>query len=108
MSRAWIITKDYIAEDPGVAYPGSPGLPTDVGTIGPRDASDADIAALKAGKGHAFALYDDDHNLYYRGRAIWSEDDEEEGPYGPLGDFGGPNAGCVLITYAGHPEYDCG
>jgi hypothetical protein len=36
------------------------------------------------------------------------EGDTEAACYGPLGDFGRPNAGCVEIRYPGHPEMDCG
>ena len=98
MSRAWIITEDLIESSTDSA----------VNTTGPRDARDEDIAALKAGAGFAFVMKDDDGIPYYKGRAMWDEDDVEEGAYGPLGDFGGPNAGCVSITYPDHHEFDCG
>ena len=97
--RAWIITKDYITTDLSDR--------NDTGTCGPRDASDEMIAQLKKGKGYSFRMYDDDKNLYYRGRAIWDDDSDDSGPYGPLGDFGAPNAGCTYIRYNNHPEFDC-
>jgi hypothetical protein len=98
---AWIITKDHLAE------PGD--TDTDVGTTGPSDAPDDLIALLSDGKGHTFRMYDDDGELYYTGRLV-ARDDEmgEDECYGPLGDFGMPNAGAVTITYAGHKEWDCG
>jgi len=92
--RAWIITQDMLDGE-------------DVGTAGPRNMSDEMYRALQAGKGYAFTMYDDDGEAYYKGRAMWDADDEDEGCYGPLGDFGAPNAGCTSIKYHGHPEFDC-
>lgn len=97
--RAWIITQDLL-EDDGSEY-------SAVGTIGPRNAPEALVDVLRNGGGYAFTMADDDGERYYRGRAIWSEDDDEDGPYGPLGDFGMPNAGCSSITYPAHHEFDC-
>jgi hypothetical protein len=78
----WTITKDHI-------YGGQ-----DVGTIGPR------IATLSAGEiikeGYHFKLYDDDGNLYYEG---YSTTNDDESAFGPLWDFGMPNAGCTGIKY---------
>jgi len=98
---AWMITKDSLADNDSESA---------VGVQGPRDASDAMIAHLEAGKGHTFRMYDGDGELYYTGRATWDADAEgsEEACYGPLGDFGGPGAGCAEIRWHGHREWDCG
>jgi hypothetical protein len=87
-SYAWVITRDHISEPPAC----------DAGTQGPRDATATQLqAASKAGT--PFKMYDDDGILYYEGRC-WSEDgtDSEDG-FGPLDDFGTPNAGCTEIRY---------
>jgi hypothetical protein len=87
---AWIITRDYLAEEDG-------GLMPEKGTTGPRDAPDAMLAQLAAGEGTPFRLYDDDGELYYDGRLIG--DSESEDAFGPLDDFGRPNAGATEIRY---------
>ena len=54
-------------------------------------------------------MKDDDNIIYYRGRCIWTEDEDlETAVIGPLDDFGTPNAGCTSIEYPKHPEYNCG
>ena len=95
----WIITKDYLAEEFGST--------PEEGIMGPRGIDPKIKADLLAGKGHTFYMYDDDGERYYKGRAIGKEGSEEF-CYGPLGDFGGPNAGCTLIKWHGHEEWDCG
>lgn len=106
MARAWIITKDYLSDHSKLM--GGFDSHNDTGTTGPRDASAEMIAELKRGGGYAFVMKDDDGEIYYRGRAIWDDEDSEDGPYGPLGDFGSPNAGCTSIDYPRHPEFNCG
>lgn len=100
---AWIIDTDHLAED---------GEDGDAGVIGPRDAAGESKSELERSYGHRhqFRMYDDDGELYYTGTLFWSGDAEpdEEVVYGPLGDFGMPNAGCVLIKYPGRPDWDCG
>lgn len=95
-------------------------MAAEVGTLGPRNASDAQIAALEAGEGHMFRMLDDDGVWYYRGRIVFDDDSgpitasaggeyfvpgtwlavnlTEDG-FGPLWDFGAPNAGCTEIQY---------
>lgn len=106
----WIITRDFLAENDDES---------EVGVIGPHDASDNQINKLKAGLGKRFRMYDDDGELYYEGRIVFKYglDGEvehrkvdgfkglvccagvpEEG-FGPLDDFGRPNAGCTEIRY---------
>lgn len=96
------------------------------GTMGPRRATPEMQARLQAGEGHTFRLLDDDGIWYYRGRIIFSvdggpaqvksfngryadwvvcgglqKDDDADGndEFGPLDDFGTPNAGATEIQY---------
>lgn len=92
----------------------------EVGTIGPRDISDENLDMLKAGHGITFRMTDDDGIWYYRGRLIVDSDEypalsdyseperdyyiasapwDEEEAFGPLHDFGMPNAGAVNLFY---------
>ena len=82
----WIITHDLIEF----------GL--DRGTTGPRSIPDDILERLKKGDGKKFTLHDDDGELCYKGRYIGPED---ESMFGPLDDFGMPNAGCTEIRYGG-------
>lgn len=116
MSYAWIIDQDHLADpedEPGTNM-------NAVGVCGPRDAPDELIELLEIhatkelAARHAdaeiyrFRMYDDDGELYYTGRMITDEGATEEASFGPLDDYGTPNAGCTLIKYQGHPDMDCG
>lgn len=84
--HGWVITKDHISDG------------EEEGTMGPSDTplQEADIRA----KGTPFRMYDDDDNLYYEGRFLALEDEEDpEAEFAPLEDFGTPNAGCTYIKY---------
>lgn len=81
---AWIITFDHLEDEA-----------TDI--AGPFDATDEQVAALKAGEGTAFRMYDDDGELYYSGRFMG--DPTEEAAFAPLEDYGTPAAGCTEIRY---------
>lgn len=98
---AWIITTDYLAE--------TLDMESEVGVIGPRDATEKQIADLKAGKGRTFTMYDDDGARYYKGRLVSVNGEMESATddfcIAPLRDFGTPNAGAILIKWAGHPEW---
>ena len=96
---AWIIDRDHTEVTSG-----------DAGVTGPSDAPAELLERLAAGEGYTFTMRDDDGELYYTGRGIATDDElgSEAFAYGPLGDFGMPNAGAVEITWAGHPEWDCG
>jgi len=84
----WIITKDYL-------YPEKKeGVYSGPGEMGPGDIKPEHEAALKAGKGTAFMMYDDDGELYYRGKIVGDFEGFE-----PLDDYGTPNAGCTGIKY---------
>jgi hypothetical protein len=103
-SYAWIIDTDHLADD------GSRG---DAGMVGPRDANGGTKEALSRNYSHhhQFRMFDDDQELYYTGTLFWNGDaanPSEEYVYGPLGDYGMPGAGCVLIAYTDKPEWDCG
>lgn len=105
---AWVITKDHLADEEMVRV-GHPSGDSDAGVIGPRNAPDELIERLKAGEGNTFRMYDDDQILYYTGRALSEGDTWDEGAcFGPLDDFGTPNAGAVWIKWHGHPERDNG
>lgn len=110
---AWMITRDFLADGEHIT--------SEEGVIGPSDASDIQIQSLKSGlAGHyRFRMYDGDGELYYEGWIIFKyglagevKIDARDGiPYpivvagipeegfGPLDDFGRPNAGCVEIRY---------
>lgn len=91
MSRyGWIITTDKVFDPEFDKH-------SDKGTAGPRDISPDIFKRLKAGEGMAFKMYDDDGNHYYSGRYIGPTDGDEQ--FGPLNDFGTPNAGAVRIDY---------
>jgi len=81
---AWIVTKDCLENETMFA-------------AGPSGVDDADIEALKKGKGAAFKLYDDDGELYLTGRFLGDKNSEEA--FGPLDDFGMPGYGCTGIKY---------
>ncbi len=88
-SYAWVITKDHL-------YDPEDGLPSRVGTQGPSDATEQQLA--KAAQGRKWRVLDDDGIVYYEGR-IWTEEPGSELDFGPLWDFGAPDAGAVIIQY---------
>jgi len=109
---AWRISRDHLADGPDDPYNGA-------GTVGPSDAPD-DLCALlehpitNQDKVMAFRILDDDGELYYSGHlAAYNEpssDDprglvtnpyklDERAAFGPLTDYGTPNAGATEIQY---------
>lgn len=88
---AWVIDRDYDAPE------GDHG--DDVGTEGPRNAP-ADLLDRLAGgrEGHSFRMYDDDGELIYAGRILYTENGVVDG-FEPLDDFGTPNWGCTEIRF---------
>ena len=78
----WIITTDHI--DGGRSK----------GIRGPRG-SRATVEDITA-KGQPFRMHDDDGELYYEGVYLGPDD---ESMFGPLDDFGTPNAGCTSIQF---------
>jgi hypothetical protein len=87
---AWVITRDHLAEL------GDYSVPKRVGVSGPRDATDAQLAL--AAKGRAWRVLDDDGEIYYSGR-IWAAEPGSDDDFGPLDDFGAPDAGATEIQY---------
>lgn len=94
MTYAWIITTDHLFSDEGL-----PALQDEAGTTGPRDAPAGLLARLAGGEGRTFRMYDDDGELYYTGRILTGDVPGSEDDFGPLADFGTPNAGCTEIRY---------
>lgn len=97
-SYGWIITVDKV--DDGKK----------IGTCGPGNLSDGMEKLLKVSGDHRvrFQMFDDDGEEYYAGYLIIDESmSDGEEPYGPLGDYGMPYAGCAYITYADRPEFNC-
>ena len=102
-SYGWLITHDSIADEEYKA----PSNLNAKGMYGPRDIGDDHRATLesvaKAGYKNyhgesvrKFKVYDDDGELYYTGLYIGPDDEEM---FGPLEDFGTPNAGAAEIRY---------
>jgi len=97
---AWRISRDMLFGD---------SKHSDAGVEGPRNAPESLLAVLRqpvknADRVHAFRMLDDDGILYYTGHIMavegvspWAMD--EEAAFGPLDDFGRPNAGAVYIQY---------
>jgi hypothetical protein len=116
MKYGWIITKDRLFEDGGFDQ-------SDVGVVGPSNIHPELEARLNKGEGIRFRMKDDDGEVYYEGKIVFSEPVEvtryiprdgiqfsrvpitdsvpEEG-FGPLNDFGMPNAGCTTIEFWAH------
>ena len=86
MSYAWTITVDTIADM-------SVDMPTEVGTVGPRNAVLGHDEIIGHKDRQSFRMYDDDGNHYYSGFLIGGDGFE------PLDDYGTPNAGCTEIKY---------
>lgn len=102
---AWIITKDHIPnpEAPEGSYQNARGL------TGPADAPHELLENLAAGQGDTFRMYDDDQEIYYTGRGLSVDDEwDDNACFGPVYDFGRPNAGAIWIRWQGHPERDNG
>lgn len=105
---AWVITRDRDAELRGNAD-------SAVGVAGPSKATDAMLQRVWR-QGRRFRLCDEgdldeatsldgvpvdpaERRVVYEG-LIWSADPPgAEADFGPLGDFGAPNFGCVDIQY---------
>lgn len=99
----WIIDKDKIASEQDKAdNPDGKSNLHAIGLVGPRSISKKCEAALQAGEGIKFKMYDDDGELYYIGRYLEDPELAEgvwEDEFQPLDNFGSPNAGCTMIKY---------
>lgn len=87
---AWLITKDYLFDE-------NFDHKSSVGVCGPSTATDEQIASLKRGEGIPFRMYSDDGDLDYEG-LFWGCAKSEDA-FGPLDDYGTPNAGSTRIKY---------
>jgi hypothetical protein len=96
----WIITRDHFAA--GMDNAKEREKYNCEGVSGPRNLSDEMESDLKAGKGRAFRLYDDDGELMATGRGLCipGMEESEEFLFGPLDDYGAPNWGCTEIRWA--------
>jgi len=104
---AWRISRDVLFGKDDPDFPREQW--SQAGTEGPRNAPDSMLEVLRhpkinAAKVHEFRMLDDDGTLYYVGHLMtadgaspWAMD--EESVFGPLDDFGRPNAGAVEIQY---------
>ena len=103
----WLITHDSIAEEDETA----PSNSNAKGMTGPRNIGQDHAETLRsvASAGYSkyqgesvrkFKIYDDDGELYYTGLYIGPDDgDLGDDAFGPLDDFGMPNAGATEIRY---------
>lgn len=111
---AWIITQDKVSDGEDVGTSGPSNAPAEL--LVPPTGDGHDAYRLTAGRTRwTFRMYDDDGEHYYTGQLVTAADTPEEdetGPNGalmaPLSDFGQPNAGCTVIKWQGHPEWECG
>jgi hypothetical protein len=86
---AWIVNYDHLDHER-------------VCVIGPHNCTEAQREILmhprtNSDKLAKFRIYDDDDELYYSGYFLG--DAESEFAFGPLDDYGAPNAGAVYIQY---------
>lgn len=96
---AWIIDVDH-SPDPN--YPEG-SYCNAKGVCGPSTAPDNLLDILRnTQQGRRFKIFDDDGELYYEGRIIVDVPDGydlQDEHFGPLWDFGTPNAGATDIQY---------
>jgi hypothetical protein len=93
MTYAWIIDTDSQPDHSEAQGTNSNA----VGMVGPKAAAPELVRRLKMGEGHKFRLLDGDDEVTYTGRFIG--DERSQDAFGPLDDFGMPNAGCTTIEY---------
>ena len=87
---AWIIDVDHLTDDPSN---------DSFRVTGPGRAPVEMLTRLDRGQGRKFRMLDDDGIVYYSGRIITDIPAGTETDFGPLWDFGTPNAGAVDIQY---------
>lgn len=100
---AWVIDKSYIEDDVPIERMGVQKSEGFEEVAGPHDATPEQLADARK-IGTPFAIYDDDGVLYYRGKFVGYDTSPRDGytsewAFGPLDDFGAPNAGAVTIKY---------
>lgn len=84
--NAWTITQDFFADPKALPATNSNA----VGLCGPSTVRLTSEQIMNAEEAQMFRMLDDDGIAYYVGYLIGDE-------FGPLDDFGGPNAGCTSI-----------
>jgi len=88
MSRIlWAVTRDHLENKDVFVWNG-------------RESKEEIERALKSSNAMKFRMFDDDHELYYSGKMIsknGSSPFESEDIFGPLDDYGMPNAGCTQL-----------
>ncbi len=91
----WAITKDLLAKEGTKTGTNNNA----VGMTGPSECrlSFDEICAHPARQ--EFRMLDDDGTPYYEGFYVPGENETGEDAFGPLDDFGQPNAGCTEIQY---------
>ena len=90
----WTITKDHIA-DPGAKQPSNANA---VGIVGPRSSTLTAEQIIAHPQGRKFCMKDGDGDVYYEGIMVITNDGDDD-EFGPLDDFGRPNAGATDIEY---------
>ncbi|GHB52034.1 hypothetical protein GCM10010331_44490 [Streptomyces xanthochromogenes] len=71
----------------------------ETGTMGPHNIDPQIQVRLRRGDGRTFRMYVSDQVLSYTGRIITTDGAGGDDDFGPLDDFGRPNAGCTEIHY---------
>ena len=90
---AWKINCSHIEDD-------RERSPVPVAIYGPHSITHAQRAALDAGRGFSFRLYDDAGALYFRGITLVDPmKGDADSLFAPLDDYGDPDAGCTTIKY---------
>lgn len=85
---SWIITRDHMSE-PGDKY-------DEAGVMGPGNTT-LTAEEIITGPSIVFRMLDDDGEVMYTGTYLGDPDSADL--FGPLDDFGTPNAGCTTIQY---------
>lgn len=98
-SYAWVITEDHLFDGDTIDR-------NEAGTSGPSDAPADLLARLAAGEGREFRIHDDDGELYYAGRIITRDEPGCQEDFGPLDDWGTPNAGATEIRYRANGKWE--
>lgn len=90
----WTITNDHIAEE-GTEPATNANA---VGMVGPRTATMTAAEIIANPDSRRFRMTDGDGEVYYTGLCYLPEGLTEDA-FGPLDDFGQPNAGATEIAY---------
>jgi hypothetical protein len=90
MAYGWIITADFV----------DAGIHSSRGLTGPNGIGGVEMITLAlSAAGRTFCMTDEDGEVYYTGRIYSDNGAGSQDDFGPLDDFGSPNAGCTEIRY---------